>query len=564
MTDVSRVPGRRQVLVVWRPTGTPEPVRRREQRLRERLRRLYQPVYGDALRLTIRTLRRPDVVIAVVEEFGRRSRLANVVVWGDPIGQSGPATDHEIAAALRDRRRLRDLLGSFVLLDVDDSTVRLRSGADLVHTLWHCDGPAGAAWSTAGLAAAVTVGRRLRVVPERIPEFVAHDFVYCDDHLLDGVTALPEAITVTITTGRATTRSWWPESDRLRGSATDVDRLGTVLAETLGRLVTDRTPMCLALTAGRDSTLLAGTTGGLGRSLPTFTMGGRDTPDGAGAGAVADRLGWRHVAVLPQPEPPSVERLLRRTRLSEGLDTAWNFYGPDLAWPADLPPVQLSGLGGELGRAFYWANLPEELRHDPVPAMSQWPAGGFGANGTATFRARCVQYAEQLYADGWRGPGIFDGWHARGRVRRWVGSTPPPPGTSIWTVYPSAPVAGALLGLPPADRAESRSFDELSRRNGDLHRLAQLVAVALPQPRRWARSRLARRWSRMRRADAARDWIPRCLTELGGGPPLAAQVLGLDWWDRYLTEVLRRRASPHPLWNALAVEALHHVTRELA
>lgn len=559
---ISRVPGRRQVLVVWQPTGPPEPARRRERHLHDRLRRLYQPVFGTGLRITTRQVPGAGALVTVVEESGGRARLGDVVVWGDPIGQRGPASDTEIAAALRDRRRLRDLLGSFVVLALGPDRITIHSGADLVHTLVRCDGPSGQAWSTHGLAAAVATGRRLYVVPERIPEFVVHDFVYCDEHLLDGITALPEATTVAVTGTRVTTRPWWPETDRLRSAETDTDDVATVLDETLSRILADR-PVCLGLTAGRDSNLLAGTAARLGLTLPTFTMGGRDTPDGAGAAAVAERLDWRHDVVTPQPGPPSVDRLLRRTRLSEGLDTAWNFYGPDLSWPPDLPPVRISGVGGEMGRAFYWADLPDRLRRDPVTAMWQWPAGGFSPDGAATFRVRCERYAEQLLADGWRDTGVFDAWHARGRVRRWVASTPPPPRTSVCTVYTNAAVASALLGLPPEDRERHHSFDALSRRTGDLHLVAQRAVDGLPRAGRWATSRWGRRWSRLRGEDAGRDWVPRCLAELGGGPPLAARVIGVEWWNRQSTEVLRRRASPHPLWNALAVEALHHLCREL-
>ncbi|HMC70737.1 MAG TPA: hypothetical protein VKJ07_16385, partial [Mycobacteriales bacterium] len=335
--EVSTAPGRRSVLVVWRH-GTVDDAARthHEAVLVERLRRLYRPFLGAGLTVTTRSAPAAGCTVAVVDECPGRTELRDVVIWGDPVGATDPATVAEVRAALTDDIRCRDLLGSFVLLQMRDADVVLRTSSDLVHTLKHCSGPYGDAWATQGFAALVASGRRPSVVPERVPEFVIYDFVFADDELLDGVRVLGEATSMRIAAHGAEETCYWPMSDRLRGGVGDAATLRAVLIDTLVRL-TDRPGLHLALTAGRDSTLLAGCLAEAGRSLPSFTFGNRRTADGAGAAAVAAQLGWPHVFVGQQQDAaPSLDRLLAATRWSEGMDTAWNFYAPPLDY-SDVP-----------------------------------------------------------------------------------------------------------------------------------------------------------------------------------------------------------------------------------
>lgn len=550
---------------MWRHGGVDDATcNHHEAVLVERLRRLYRPYLGPDLTVTTRSVTGAGSTVAIVDEYPGRTELRDLVVWGDPVGASGPATVAEVRAALTDDVRCRDLLGSFVLVQMSDAEVVLRTSSDLVHTLKHCSGPYGDAWATQGFAAVVASGRRPSVVPERIPEFVHYDFVLADDELLDGVRVLGEATSVTVGLAEAQERCYWPLSDRLRGGVGDAATLRVVLVDSLFRL-TERPGLHLALTAGRDSTLLASCLNEAGRSLPSFTFGSMHTPDGIGAAAVAAQLGWPHVFVGQQQDAaPSLERLLAATRWSEGMDTAWNFYPPPLDYGEVPAQAQVFGLGGEMGRAYYWADWHDRAATaDAGAAMSSY-ASEFGPVVAAALRARAEEFATRLLADGWTGTGVFDAWHARGRVRKWPARTPPPPRTGVVTVYTNAVVARTLLGMPVADRVSCRGFDTAAEMGGGLHGLAERAVASLPVRNRLQRSRKVRRVINRVRPGEGVVLARRCLSDLGVRRPGVVEWLGVDWWDRQVRGAATDPAPWGHMWNTIAVEALVHVAAEVA
>lgn len=564
-SEVSTAPGRRSVLVVWRHGDVDATAcTHHEAVLGERLRRLYRPYLGGDLTVTTRSVPAAGVTVGVADEYAGRAELHDVVIWGDPVGVNGPATVAEVRAALTDDEQCRNLLGSFVLVQMRDADVILRTSSDLVHTLKHCSGPHGEAWATQGFAAVVASGRRPSVVPERVPEFVVYDFVFADDELLDGVRVLTEASSVRLDAHGAQETSYWPTQDRLCGGVGDAATLRTVLVETLCRL-TERPGLHLALTAGRDSTLLASCLAEAGRSMPSFTFGNMQTADGVGAAAVAAQLGWPHVFVGQQQNAaPSLDRLLAATRWSEGMDTGWNFYPPPLDYSEVPAQAQVFGLAGEMGRAFYWADWHDRAASmDVATAMSGY-ASEFGPAGAAAFRARAEQFAAHLRSDGWTGTGVYDAWHARGRVRKWPARTPPPPRTGAVTVYTNAVVARTLLGIPAADRVSRRGFDSAAEMGGDLHGLAQRAVAALPAPNRFRRSRKVRRVINKVRPNEGVLLARRCLRELGVHRPGVADWLGVEWWDGQVRGAASDHAQWRHMWNTIAVEALVHVAAEVA
>ena len=528
------------------------------------MRRLYRPYLGTDLTVTTRSVAKAGSTVAIVDEYPGRTELRDVVVWGDPVGANGPATVAEVMGGLSDDSQCRDLLGNFVLVQMRDDDILVRTSSDLVHTLKHCSGPYGEAWASQGFAAVVASGRRPSVVPERVPEFVVYDFVFADDELLDGVRLLSEATSVRIGAPGAKESCYWPLDDRLRGGVGDATTLRAVLVDTLARL-TERPGLHLALTSGRDSTLLASCLNEAGRSLSSFTFGSMQTDDGIGAAAVAAHLGWPHVFVGQQKDAiPSLERLLAATRWSEGMDTAWNFYPPPLDY-SDVPAVaQVFGLGGEMGRAFYWADWhARAATADAATAMAGY-ASEFGPVGAAALRARAEEFAAHLHGDGWTGTGVYDAWHARGRVRKWPARTPPPPRTGAVTVYTNAVVARTLLGLPAADRVSRRGFDAAAAMGGDLHGLAQRAVASLPVPNRLRRSRKVRRVVNRVRPNEGVVLARRCLRDLEVRRPSAVEWLGVEWWDKEVYGAASDGAKWRHMWNTIAVEALVHVAGEVA
>src|SRR5207302_7506763 len=123
-SELSIAPGRRSVLVVWRHGGVDAAAcDHHEAVLSERLRRLYRPYLGADLTVTTRSVAAAGCAVAIVDEYPGRTELRDVVVWGDPVGSSGPATVAEVMSGLGDDSQCRDLLGNFVLVQMFDDEV---------------------------------------------------------------------------------------------------------------------------------------------------------------------------------------------------------------------------------------------------------------------------------------------------------------------------------------------------------------------------------------------------------------------------------------------------------
>ncbi len=550
--EISRAAGRDSVLVIWRHASVDS------DRLARRLRSLYEPYLGPECQVTVRTCDGAGVVVAVVDARPGRDQLASVVAWGDPVGQLGVATADEVAEAARSPMKARELLGSFVLVSIGAATVSVTTSSDLVHTLKASSGPEGQAWSTQGLAAVVACARPLSLVAERIPEVVLFDFAFGDDELVDGVRVLDEAAYLELSPAGVVETTYWSVQDRLLATpGTNALTLRSAVCRVLNR-VARREGATLALSAGRDSTLLASCLNEIDVAVPCFTFGDDRTGDGAGARQVAQILGWDHDAIVSDEEGhPSADRLLRATRWTEGLDTAWNLYSPPLRWPWLSDRVALFGIGGEMGRAFYWGQVAPDRWPDPVGLMTDWTKPLLSAEGYHALKARSESFADSLATQGWEGTGVLDGWHARGRVRKWPGRTPNPARMrSVQTVYTNAGVAAALLGIPAEQRRTKQVFDEAGRLGGDLHAVAGRARVeGATRPK-------GRRLLRRLRADDALSAGHQALREMGVRAPLTAEVLGPIWWS----EVTRRNPVPAArrwLGNAVAIEALQLTLRTI-
>ena len=540
---MSPVLGRRVVFVVCRWTaGEPD--------LTRRLSCTYRPWFGDTCAVRVRRLPEARLAVALVgEPEALPDEVPDVFAWGTAVGAAGAASVAELTAVAERPAAAGALLGSFVVVRTGPEAVRLVVSADLVHVVRHVAGQDGEAWSGHGVAAAVASGRPLAVRREPVPELLLTDYVWADDELVDGVTVLREATTVDVGPEGATSSEWWTAADRLM-ARDDVapTELRAVVCATLEQLLRVG-ELELALTAGRDSTLLAGCLAELGSPVPAFTMGGAADPDVLGAAAVAQHLGWTHRTVLPPADPTtSVERLLRTTRWTEGLDTAWNAIGAPLRWHRTRP-THLYGIGGEMGRAFYWGRLPDPHR-DAEAVMVAGAAESLGAQAEAVLRSRAQLFAGQLRERGWTGTGVLDGWHAHGRVRKWPMRTPPPADVrTLLTAYPSPRLAGALLGMPATARQDASGFDEAARLGGDLHALA----AAARRPAAPRRRVPGQRW-RARRRDVSVRLARDVQRELGLAQSPVDDVLG-----RRQREDLGRAvgAAEHRWrWNALAVDAL--------
>jgi hypothetical protein len=533
------------VLVVLRPSG---PVDAAARTVLARLDRVYRDVLPTA-----RAFARADAsgthVIAGVAGAPAPDPCRDVA-WGQPVGDAGAATDAELEALRADPRAARALLGSWVTVLEEAQGVTLVSSSDLVHTLVRADGPAGTAWATRGLAALVAAGSPLRLALERVPELIAFDYVLGDEELLEGTRVLPEASVVESDRRGVTQRSYWSLDERLApGPPTDARALRAVVAADVRRLGSV-SGAHLALTAGRDSALVASCLQEQGLVIPAFTIGFEGFPDLVGARAVAQACGMEHRTMAGAEGSVDLGRAVRHSAWTEGLDTAWNLVGPGLLWDGPQGVVWVGGNGGEIGRAFYWHDREpgsphlDELLREARPRA--WDAV------RPALRLRTEEALEACAVPGRSGPSRLDVLYARGRMRKWLlRSAPRPEARGMTTAFTSPAVVRSQLDIPENPRRSGQVFDEaLALASPNLAEVARAAVRSHPRPapqRRRAFTRL-RRPSSPAALDTVLKQLPRDL--------VTREVMGRLWWRDMLRAAPHDSRAVHLIWNAVAVEAL--------
>jgi hypothetical protein len=508
---------------------------------------VYAPVEQLALRWSATRVRgRLAVVMAVAGDPDPPGALP--VLFGTAVGLAGLASDEEIAAAAADPTgAARSLLGRWVVVAPLDDGLRIVTSSGLAHTMKTVTGATRTAWATAGLAAL----RAARVTPQlaadRVPEFVAFDYVLHDDELLDGVRVLPEASVVDVRAARVTETSYWSVTERFApGEPSTPGRLRDVATAEIGRLAgTDE--LMLALTGGKDSRLMADCLDAAGGRAEAFTMGDMRSPDVTGARAVADALGWPHVAVSATSDGPRADwsRAVAVTRWTEGMWVLRDLVGRPGRWPFAGTATTLWGSGGETGRAFYWAGQPAT---DPAGGVSspRWPMPEAARRDwTERVGAAVATACAEAGGDLLRG---LDVLYARGRMRKWLSRTLPHSNHAL-TVFTSPAVTSALLDLPDAQRRSGAGFVEALR-------LGRLGPPPPPPPVRkppWdALLTRVRRWRRAGRPEPTTAPVLAAMS----APEVTLGILGRDWWAQVELASRRNPSYTRLLWNALAVEAL--------
>jgi hypothetical protein len=570
--EIARITAAEGLLVVLRPSRA----RGDDALLHEvkgRLTALYGTLLPDVSAFARWDRSRTHVIAGLVPDTGPRDPSRSTL-WGLPVGMDGEATDAELFAVRRDPGAARSLLGVWVLLVEETDGLRLVTSSDLVHTLVRASGPEGVAYATKGLAALAACAAPLRIDRSRVPELIAFDYVLGDDELLEGSELLPEASVVDSDGAGERITSYWSVEERFApGPATDAAGLRDVLGADLARLA--KVPGAhLALTAGRDSTLVASCLQGLGLVIPTFTMGHPTYPDAIGARAVASALGATH-RILDSVAGDALDfrRAVRKSAWTEGMDLAWNLVGTDMEWDGPRPIVWLAGSGGEIGRAFYWQGAPldgvpdgEKLtRH-----LIQQAAMPSDRTSRIALERRIAQVVADTQSSGREGWGRLDVLYARGRMRKWLMRTMPRPETrGMLAAYTSPAVVRALLDIPVAERLSGGLFDKaLALGPTNLYAVA---SASLPsghvqpegrQTGRPLRSRVARalpgavrRGLSARRSSAVAGDLAIVLEQLSG-PLLCEEVMGREWLRGTMQLSAQAPYAQKLLWNALGVEAL--------
>jgi hypothetical protein len=332
---------------------------------------------------------------------------------------------------------------------------------------------------------------------------------------------------------------------------------------------------CLGLTAGRDSGLLAAALVAGGHRLPTFTMGWEGTPDVDAARQRAEALGLVHRTLALQDlrgrvidSPTTLSTALRtrypagellaavcsRTRWSDGNEVPRNALLGGLRGDGE-PVVWLSGSGGELARALYWHDGPQD--RSALDVLVGPRAEGVEAAAATTFRDRVA--AELTTVSGWgrSGPSGLDVLYLRTRMRNWLGNVAPLDAfTDAVPGLLGPPLVRVLLDVPEPARRTGRLFDAVT--TALLHEAAGRTLQA-PSVVHDATDRRGRWRRRTGRPDPRSDWrlLDRLLRHLDRhGPGLARDVMGQTWWRSTRAHAPSRPYARQWLWNAVAVDAL--------
>lgn len=492
---------------------------------------------------------RDDVGLLVASEAEPPDDL-ELVCWGRPFDEGGVVGRAQVAAALRDPARTAAWSGWFVVAGWTEDGLRLITSTDLTATLRTAEGSGGSAVATRGGVALAAAGRTPAIVAAHVAEFILLDYVLGDDELLDGVRVLPPAATATL--GREDTTiathtdpaSWLGTG----GPATSPADLLDALRGSLAGLAAAGTRPLLALTAGRDSRLVARALADLAAMPRTFTIGGG--PDAVGAARLARSLDWRHEVVAPDDTGTDASatidwrRGVTSSRWTDGLATVWDSVGPGLSGPVTEGPAwdMISGSGGEIGRGFYWAGHADDV--EPARVVLHGVEHTLSADQAEHVRRRLQQATANLPGAPTDQREVLDLLYAYGRMRKWLGhSRTTVPVRSLTAAYTQRPVATALLRLPTEDKRTGAPFDELT---------SVLPPVRTRAP---LRARIRRRLTSGGAGGGRTDADPvvaLAAAHLPGG--FVEEVLGRE------AVATLADATPGPArrrtWNALTVEAL--------
>ncbi len=541
----TRLPPAAAVLTAWfgqRDTGVVE------QLLEHR----YGPVLAGARCTSLSNTSGGAAWISPRSVTASSAARTSAVCWGIPYTDAGDPSDEDLTRALRDPAGAR-LYGRYVLAGDVAGTWRVVTGPDVVHGLKQAHGPSGTALATRDLAVLDAAGVTPRPRLDVLPELIVFDYVLGDDELLHDVTLVEEA---TVTTEAGTT-SWWPVHERMSPSMSAGPRdLRRVLAESLtgpGRLP----GVMLALTAGRDSLLVASCLAEARLGLPTVTIGPPSSPDVIGAQAGAESLGWQHHRAYPAEQAPASDpgsKLLAMTAWTEGLDMGWNVVGPELIWPPIRGPL-LSGSGGETGRAFYWPQGTD----DPHSLLTAWVSQQMGPQAGGLLKERVDHTLQRLRPLAGDDAALLDLFYLRGRMRSWLERTRP---TTSWTgsvpAFTDPRVIPVLLGLPQEDRRTGGAFEQALAADTTGVVAAARAAVVHPMPTGSRAGALAGRVRRRLGREPIEAGLALCLQTRAALPREARvteEVMGPEWWRATVAAAQRSPMHRRWLWNAVSAEA---------
>ena len=398
---------------------------------------------------------RPNGRLAWGGGSGGSAATAGRWTWGERLPAALDAPELLLAAS---DAELRALDGSHACFAVADGRARIVTGGGGPAGLFAAADARIAAWATSATAAALLGTHRLALDLDALPALLAFGALFGEQTHVTGVSAIDPGVRIDVAPGAPPRRTdYWARAERwapLEEAEAEAAARGALLDTVGARLGREEAPW-LALTAGRDSPVLAAACALLDLRVPTFTFGDPEWPDVAGAAAIAERMGLEHrhhpLGALPEPEVRAEAD--RDARWFDGLAGVGPTGPPAL--PAEMSAM-VTGAGAEVGRAYSYQAVarsrPRPRTEHLVAAMD--PAGRLPGAPPAAHDAAGASLRT------WLGePGVPAGWRAldalytEHRVGRWgtarVPRTHPGP---ILAPFSAPPLARALSALPLEDR----------------------------------------------------------------------------------------------------------------
>lgn len=511
---------------------------------------------------------------------------------------AGPVADGDLAAgAVAPGALAARMLPPFAILTGDGDGVTVAADAAGFRQLYH--GDAAPVISTSALLAGWTtqagLDRRAVAVQSQLGWQLGQRTMF------DGISKLTPGATARLDAAGVAVAAPDDVPPRALSADEGVGLAAAALTATMERLLDEHPDVILQLSGGWDSRiLLSAVPPSRRRGLRAMTLGAPDDGDVRIARVLAERCGLDH-EVRPSVDasrlsPEQAWRRVRRAALQVDAHTdALALAALALAEEQFDQGARISGVGGEVGRGFYYSSRVRDRPYDRDDArrLAMWRMFPNHAVEPGMLVADFARWAQdvavdEVYAALRRGGDEWfratDRLYLRNRVQRWAGTNDTAVGDDRLVVNPmlSAAFLAAVEGVPPAEKAHARFFGRLQMRlDADLGtvplegRPAPVVHVApsaLGAARRartvagkGARKVIQRVRGGNRPAEGTdvlselvvRHW--RSHDALVAASPALREVVDPVWMDRVLSGALAPRPSSVALATALIVVADHAV-----